>query len=165
MKVTADTKWAEFESVDPYITEETRKDLHKAAQDAIRRYGELTIDEFFGLVGGDLSILGMIEEPTVLQMYWMRGFEQFCKELTDATEKLKVPSDPNKEQVYQRGCVELSTQEHMLIFVRAYFGLPSFYEAGKRTMGEYLTARKDEYNKGMMQYNFEQAQKEKFKKR
>ena len=49
--------------------------------------------------------------------------------------------------------------------MRAYFGLHSFYEAGKRTMGEYLTARKDEYNKGMVQYNFEQAQKEKFKKR
>lgn len=165
MVVTTKTRWSDFEKTDALVTDKTRAEIQSTAEATIRPYGELTIDEFWGLMSGNYDILGDMDEPTVLQVYWMRGFEKFCKSMTETLDALKVPTDPNKDKIYQRGCVELTPQEHMLIFVRGYFGLHSFYAAGRRTIGEYITARKDEYNRAMAQYNFEQMQAEKMKKK
>ena len=53
----------------------------------------------------------------------------------------------------------------MLVFVREYFGLPSFFEAGKRTIGEYLTARKDKYNEQRIRKNIEDKQRAQLKRK
>lgn len=165
MEVNNKTKYLDFVLIEQCITPESRKALIAGAQAQYGYYGQLTIDQFWSVVNGDKSLLGDMSEPLVLQVYWLYGFEEYCKGFTEALEKLVVPENPNDKDKYNMGCVNMSAQETMLIFTREYFGLPSFFAAGKRTIGEYLTARKDKFNQAMMQHNFAESQKAKFKKK
>jgi hypothetical protein len=56
-------------------------------------------------------------------------------------------------------------QEGMLVFVRAYFGLKSFGEAENVTIGDYLLAKKDEYNSTIFQRNMAKIQTQKIHKK
>lgn len=161
MQVTEQTKWCDFEPYAEVLTQESIQDLKHAAE---KKYGfcnNLTIDEFFGLQAGDLSLLGDVQDPTVLQVFWIKRFKDFCSDFIKVCERLTI-KDPANAYVYN-GCVDMEPLESMLIFTREYFGLPSFSEAGKRTIGEYLTARKDKYNEARKQRNFEEKQKQRFK--
>ena len=161
MTITDKTLYEDFAPLEKVLTDGSVRELKASAE---RNYGncyELTIDQFFGIANGDLSLLGDMQQPTVLQVYWQKRFAEFCTELTKACERLSI-KEPNEAKI-SSGCVEMTALEGMLIFTREYFGLPSFFEAGKRTMGEYLTARKDKYNAARRQKNFEQIQREKLK--
>ena len=163
MRITTDTKYSEFKRIEKYASDLSLAEIKAAAQRVFVAYNELTIDGFWGCLNGDFSLLGDMTEPTVLQIYWLLGFEQFCKDVSALLERLKLPTDPNKVAMYDKGCVEMTPQESMLVFVREYFALPSFYAAGRRTIGEYLTARKDTFNRDMQKYNFNKHQEAKLK--
>lgn len=164
MRVTSNTKYADFEQYEYAVTEEGTKVLMEQAEQLYGHCNELTIDQFWGLMSGDFSILGDISDPSVLQVYWCKRFTQFCEQFTQVCRRLKLePRDD--EAKAQKGCVEISPMEGMLIFTREYFGLHSFSEAGQRTLGEYVTARKDKYNEARTRRNFEDIQKAKFKKK
>lgn len=158
MIITEKTPYKDYVQQERVASDETAAQIHAAACRYYKQYAELTLDEFWGLMQGDFSLLGDTTNPSVLQIYWQRGFEEFCKTLAKTLERLVVPEDPNKQAEIVRGCVDMSAQENMLVFVREYFGLHSFYAAGRRTIGEYITARKDEYNKAMARRNFESLQ-------
>ena len=161
MRVTNNTPYATFQPYEGIITPESARELKAAAEAQYRNCYTLTIDEFFGIMSGDYSLLGDMKEPSVLQVYWLKRFADFCEEFTQACASLSI-KDPAHEHL-RDGCVKMQPQEAMLIFTREYFGLPSFYEAGKRTLGEYLTARKDRFNDAVFRRNNEAEQKRKFK--
>lgn len=163
MIVTASTKYKDFAEVEQYISDDEKAKLKAAAEKQFRNCYALTIDEFFGVTSGDYSLLGDTTDPTVLQVYWLRRFAEFCEEFTKACERLQLEPTPEQVQA-QAGCVDMSPQESMLVFMRDYFGLPSFYAAGERTIGEYLTARKDKYNAAKVQRNYENMQRRKLQK-
>lgn len=161
MQITEHTLYADFRAFEAALTSESVREIKAAAE---RKYGspyELTIDEFFGVMSGDFSLLGDATKPTVLQEYWAKRFVEFCDEFAKTCERLTI-KDADDERM-SAGCVPMTAQERMLTFTREYFGLPSFFEAGKRTIGEYLTARKDRYNAARMQKNFAEDQKRKLK--
>ena len=161
MIVTRETLYSEFKPFERCITDETLDQLEKGAQEVFGQYTTLTIDEFFGLMDGDYSILGDTSHPSVLQIYWAKGFQSFCANFAKICERLQVPEDPNRTKLLEHGCVQLEANESVLVFVRDYFGLPSFFEAGKRTIGEYLLARKASFNAAMMRKNYEAEQRKK----
>lgn len=164
MKITSNTKYADFAQYEFALTEDSTKALMEQAEQLYGHCNELTIDQFWGLMGGDYSILGDLSNPSVLQVYWSRRFKEYCEQFTQICERLKL--EPREdEQKAQKGCIEMTPMEGMLIFVRSYFNLPSFAEAGKRTLGEYIVARKDKYNEARTQRNFEDIQRAKFKKK
>lgn len=165
MQVTSETRYAEFYPFEDCMTPDGRKALIAGAQQAFGAYSSMTIDEFWALAEGDHSRLGDMKNPSVLQVYWLYGFEEWCKGLLDALEQLVIPSNPMENDKFGMGCVKMSATEQMLIFTKEYFNLHSFFEAGKRTMGEYFTARKDSFNKAMQQHNFNEWQKAKYKKK
>lgn len=161
MQITNNTPFAQFAPYDGILTPESVKELKDAAEAQYRNCYTLTIDEFFGIIGGDYSLLGDMSNPSVLQVYWLRRFADFCEEFAQVCGSLSI-KDPAREHL-QSGCVKLEPQEAMLIFTREYFNLPSFFEAGKRTLGEYLTARKDRFNDAVIRRNNEAEQKRKLK--
>lgn len=163
MEITSKTRYADFAAIEPYITQETADAIRAAACQQYKPYAALTIDEFWGLLSGDFSLLGDMQDRSVLQEYWVRGFADFVEQLTGTLKRMQLPEDPNKTQALQKGCVDMTPQEGMLVFVRNYFGLPSFLAAGRRTLGEFVTAKKDDYNKGMQRHNFEAMQAAKLK--
>lgn len=163
MKVTSKTKYKDFAQYEPFLTDESVAELKVAAEKGIRFCHTLTLDEFFGLIEGDYSVLGDISEPSVLQVYWLKRFVEFQEEVVKSCEALSI-KDPEMEGM-DSGCVTMTAQEQVLLFVREYFGLTSFSEVGKRTIGEYVLARKDAFNKWKIRKNYEKKQLAKIKKK
>lgn len=163
MKVTPDTIYNEyFAELEQVLKPESAQALKEAAEQAYKPCHMLTIDEFWGCLSRDYSILGDLSEPTVLQVYWLKRFAEFADELAKTCERLTIKE--NDESTIMSG-IKTSPQETMLLFVRNYFGLGSFEEAGKRTIGEYVLARKDAYNKRIVQRNQEALMARKYKKK
>lgn len=163
MIITSSTKYEEFEPFEDKITDESKDEIKAAAVRQFKPYHTLTLNEFWGALSYDYSLLGDLSEPSVLQVYWLKGFYDFLKEFTTACEKL-VAKDPENEGL-QEGCAQLSAQESMLIFVREYFGLHSFEAAGDITIGEYILARKDHFNEWRVRKNNEAKQLQKMKRK
>ena len=163
MQITSNTPYAQLQPIESVLTEESVQELKAAAEAHFKPCYTLTIDEFFGIINGDFSLLGDMTEPSVLQVYWAKRFADFCEEFSKACERMNF-KDPTQEHLHE-GCVKIEPQEAMLIFTREYFGLPSFFDAGQRTIGEYLTARKDRYNEAVVRRNHEAEQKRKLKVR
>ena len=174
MQISDKTLYSEFAPFEQFVTQESLQEIKQAAEQKFCNCYQLTIDQFWGIANGDLSIIGIEPQKvkegkfdwnkiTVLQVYWRKRFDDFVQEISNACKRMSIKPTPEQEQA-ANGCVKIEPMEQMLIFVRAYFGLPSFTAAGKRTMGEYITARKDDYNQKRMQRNWEEIQRRKLKK-
>lgn len=164
MKITSKTKYADFREYEPFITDESKAELKRQAEQAFKPCHLLTLDEFWAISTKDYTLLGSLEEPTVLQVYWLLRFADYCEELRKICERLTIEQTGDEVQAEQ-GCVTLSPQESMLVFVRSYFGLRSFREAGQVTMNEYILARKDKYNHARQQRNWENMQRNRMKRK
>lgn len=164
MKVTETTKYREFLQFEGYVIPESVQALKQAAERKFKPCHLLTIAEFWGVSAGNYELLGDMTDPTVLQVYWMLRFKEFCEAFTKTLEKLQPPQTPEQAQAAS-GTVEIPPQQSMLIFVRDYFGLRSFAEAEQCTLNEYILAKKDKYNQAVMQHNYLNLQKQKIKKK
>ena len=164
MVVTSETKYADFRDVEQFIDEASKIELQKAAEKAYKVCTELTLDEFWGVINGDYSLLGDLDDPSVLQVYWLKRFGKFVDEFGEECKRTQLEPTADQRQA-STGTLPLSPVEAMLIFTRSYFGLHSFADCGHITIGEYLTARKDHYNDAVTQRNFQKMQHDKIKKK
>lgn len=163
MIVNADTKYKDFVQYEKVLTKESEADLMKAAEQYFKPCYQLTLNEFWKVLNGNFDLLGDLTEPSVLQVYWIKRFTAFADEFKQSVEKLNTETP--EMQGLDANCVKILPQESMLIFIREYFGLPSFMEAGQRTIGEYILARKDRYNEFVLRKAYEAKQKQKLKTR
>ena len=171
MKVTETTGYAEFLGVEKYLKDGAEKALQKAAERAFGGFEHITLEQFLQCVDGDFSgvlnrpkkrgfwsrlfrrraaIQDWTMRPTVLQIYWVKGFSEWAKGFAETLQQLQVPQTAD-EQRAQDGLPKMTFAESMLVFVRSYFGLTSFEAAGKITMGEILIAKHDSYCAAMYQ--------------
>lgn len=164
MIITSETKYADFAEYEEFVDEASKAEIKQQAERYFKPCHTLTLDEFWGIMRGDYSLIGDATEPTVLQIYWCKRFSDFCEEFAKECERMHIQPTP-EETAAQNGTIPMEAQEAMLVFTREYFGLPSFFAAGERTIGEYLTARKDRYNQDRARRNYEAAQRAKMKKK
>lgn len=164
MIVTAKTKYRDFEELEKVATAESLQALKQASEQYFKPCNALTIDEFFGIIGGDYSLLGDLAEPSVYQVFWLKRFQEFAEQFTKECERLHLEPTAEMKQA-QQGAIDMQPMESMLVFLQDYFALPSFFDAGKRTIGEYLLARKVRYNEQLAQRNYETMQRNKLKTR
>ena len=163
MQVTSKTKYRDFAVYEQFLIKESVAELKACAEKSIRFCHTLTLDEFFGLLDGNYELLGDLKDPSVFQVYWMMRFKDFVEEVTQSCEALTI-KDPSSEGL-EAGCVQMTSRENVMVFVRNYFGLPSFSQAGERTIGEYILARKDTFNKWRVRKNSEDKQLKELKKK
>lgn len=163
MRITERTKYSDFEPLESSVTAAGVEQIKQAAERLFGRCYDLTVDKFFGLIAGNYSLLGDLREPTVLQIYWLKRFsEDFLPAFQKAIERYRV--QPNeREREAQNGTFDLSMQEGMLVFLRDYFGLMSFADAGKLTLGEYFLALKHRYNTDTVQRNYDRIMRREMK--
>lgn len=145
MTITNKTKHAEFQPVEKYLEESAVADLKKASEREYTNMYDLTFGQFLRVSDGYFSdVLGDMSEPTVLQIYWIKRFEDFQREFGDAIKGTQV--QPTKEQAEaMEGLPKQTFAESMITFARSYFGLHSFSEAENLTIGELIIARRDAY--------------------
>ena len=171
MKITERTRYEDFAGVEKYLKGSAAGALAESAQRAFGGYEHLTLAQFFRCCDGDFSDIlnkpekrgfwsrlfkrrkvagDWTESPTVMQVYWAKGFGDWAKGFAEILKKLQVPQTPEEQQA-QNGLPKMTMQENMLVFARSYFGLHSFDDAEKVTMAEFLMAKHDTYCGAMFQ--------------
>lgn len=163
MQITEKTLYNDLAPFERYLTADGIKEIKAAAARFYKRGYDLTVDEYFGLVAGDYSLLGDLREPTVLQVYWLKYFaEDFLPSFSRDCETYKSPTD-EKQREAQNGTYDMTMQEGMVVFLQSFFGLSSFAAAGGLTLGEYITARKHKYNCDLVQHNYDRISRREMK--
>lgn len=158
MIVTKETKYSDFENLEKYLKDEAVASLKKAAEWAYMGVYELTFGQFLRACDGDFSgILGDLSEPTVLQVYWIKRFEDFKVEFGETLKAYQVPLTA-KQKMAADGLPKQTFAESMLIFARSYFGLHSFSDAEGVTIGDLLIAKKDVYISTLFERKYQKLQ-------
>lgn len=164
MQVTKYTLYSEIADAEKYITKRSVEALKEAAEKVFGSMYDLTFAQFWACSNGDFSILGNTSEPTVLQVYWKKRFDEFVNEFAEALKKLTIPQTPEETRASQ-GLIKVGWDEGILVFVQQWFGLHSYKEAEQITLGEILIAKRAAYNRDKFQRQMSSIQMSKFKKK
>lgn len=162
MRIDKNTKYREFEPIEKYVPDSQKKAITNAAESLYGCMYDLEFSEFWNVANGDLSRLGNLENPTVFQRYWLKRFEEFTKEFAETLNKLSV-KQTSEEKRAADGCLKISWGESVLVFLQKFFGLKSFKEAEKITLGEILIAKRAQYNDDLFARRMSQIQMQKIK--
>lgn len=163
-RITDKTRYADFEATEPYLSERAKKAITARAEAVHGTMMGMEFGTFWNVCNGDTGNLGDMTRPTVLQVYWLRRFREFADEITKALKGLTPPDTPEAQQASQ-GTLPVSFGEGMLTFLRQHFGLRSYKEAEKITMGELLIAKRAAYNAEIFRRNMAAIQRRKLSKR
>ena len=165
MQITEATKYAEFEPVEKYVTKKMVRGLFESAEEKFGKMYDLEFGTFWQCSNDNFEeVLGNMSEPTVLQVYWKKRFEKFVEEFA-ATLKAMTLTQTAEEIQAAEGLLKISWDEAILVFVRDYFGLHSFKDAERITMGEILIAKRATYNREKFQRKLAKIQTAKLHKK
>lgn len=162
MRITERTQYATLEPVEKYLTADAIKALKAKAEACLGSMYDLEFATFWACAGGDFSHLGDLSNPTVLQVYWCKRFVDFLDEFTQALKNLTLKPTPEETQAAE-GLLPVSFGEAMLVFMQQWFGLKSYKEAEKITIGELLIAKRAAYNRDAFQRAYSRIQTKKLK--
>lgn len=150
MRITENTKYSEILSIEKFFSAKTIKELKSAAEKQFGSMYDLEFATFYNCMNGDFSHLGELNDPTVLQVYWAKRFDDFSEEFAKTLSTLQIQPRED-EKMASAGLLRMEWGESMLVFLRRYFGLKSFREAEKITIGELLIAKRATYNEELFQ--------------
>lgn len=164
MKVTHKTRYTAFVGVEKYLQRDAESALYESAQKRFGRYEDMTFAEFLRAADGEFDSLldeqigrrwvwrrkDWKADPSVLQVYWIKGFGEFAKSFAQTLDNLQVPQTA-EEKTAGDGLPKMTFAEGMLVFIRSYFGLPSFEQAEKIKIAEIMIAKHDAYCNAMFQ--------------
>lgn len=160
MKIDFSKPYSKYVDILPFVTDESRKVLMEQAA-KIRDPYTLTLAEFFACCDSDFGcVVKDTKNITTGEGLWLEIFRDFVEDFGKILERLVIPQTPEQKQA-SSNCLPVEWQEGMLVFVRSYFGLKSFSEAENVTIGDYLLAKKDEYNTAIFQRNMAKIQTQK----
>lgn len=155
MIVTRETAYEDFAPYEPHVNLEDRAKITKAA--IADKFGDngfymLDIGTFLACVHGDFDGLFSNGGLSVFDIYRIKAFPDWLKEFTEALERLTLK--PTAKQLQsQQGCEKVTFDESVFIFCRQYFGLHSFDDVLRLTVSDYLMAKKDDFNRQLIERN------------
>lgn len=156
MKIDKHTLYRDFAPVEPYVEPSTHDELRRAS--VVERYGEggfyeMTLGDFLDAAEhDDISVLQDCNGETVFDVYRATAFSLWVNELIALLEGYNIK--PTAKQVAAAGaCKTISFEESVYFFCREYFGLQNFDDVRKLKVVDYILARKETYNRLMMERN------------
>lgn len=165
MQITEATKYAEFEPVEKYVKPKAVQRIFESAEEKFGKMYDLEFGTFWQCSNENFAeVLGDMSEPTVLQVYWKKRFEKFVEEFAGALKAMTLTQTAEEIQAAD-GLLKISWDEAILVFVRDYFGLHSFKDAERITMGEILIAKRAVYNREKFQRKLAKIQTAKLHKK
>ena len=155
MKIDKYTLYRDFVAVEPYVEAPKLEELRRAA--VADKFGT---EGFYGLtLGGlldgmrcDFDALQDCGGDTVFDHYRVAAFCEWLKEFVAVVNGLTLKPTP-KQKMQANGCKSLTFEESVYYFVRSYFGLPNFNAVRDLTVGDYIMAKKDDFNKAVVDRN------------
>ena len=164
MRITERTLYATIEPLEKYFRAEMVKDLERCAEAKYGAMYDLEFATFWACAGGDFSHLGDMKNPTVLQVYWVKRFKDFVEEFTKALKNLTLQPTADERKASD-GLLEVTWGEGVLVFLQQWFGLKSYKEAEKITVGELLIAKRAQYNQDLFRRKLANIQTAKLRKK
>lgn len=161
MRVTERTLYATIQPLEKYLAEDMVEKLKRAAENHLGGMYDLEFATFWACCSDDFSHLGDMRNPTVYQVYWCKRFEDFVKEFTAALKALQLPPTADERQASE-GLLKATFGEAMLVFMQQWFGLKSYREAERITMGDLLIAKRAAYNQDKFRRAMANIQARKF---
>lgn len=164
MTIDFSKPYSKYADILPFVTADSHKTLMAEAA-KLRDPYTLTLSEFFACCEGDFGcVVKDTKNPTTGEVLWLEMFQSFVDDFSKILERLVIQQTPEQKQA-SANCLPVEWQEGMLVFVRAYFGLKSFGDAENVTIGDYLLAKKDDYNTNVFQRNMAKIQTQKIHKK
>ena len=154
----------DFQNAERFFSDETKAKIIEASQSVYGSYYDMPFSQFWSCLNSkDFSFLGSC--TTVFSVYWLVGFGDFIEDFTKQIQKLSVKPSADELRA-SSGLLQTSFFENTLVFLQKYFGLSSFVEAERITIGELLIAKRDSYNTERFKRNYSDImiQKSKLKK-
>ena len=164
MRITERTLYATIQPIEKYLQDSMTSELMRAAESKFGAMYDLEFATFWACAGGDFSHLGDMQNPTVLQVYWVKRFNKFVEEFTKAIKGLTLSPTADEKKAAD-GLLQTTWGEGILVFLQQWFGLKSYKEAEKITIGELLIAKRAQYNQDLFRRRLAQIQTAKFKKK
>lgn len=150
MKIDKHSKWADVAVVYILATEQERIRVENLCAERVLGEGgcwSLSVGDFIELAQGG-KVQDFAEHGEAVAVLTTFALRRWVEDLMNLLAKL-VPQTSNKQ--IHAPTLEMAMSEAMLVFTRDYFSLGSFEDASKVAMADYVLARKDHYNKAVMQ--------------
>lgn len=167
MLVTSNTLWRDFESIADIVSEETKERITLAAMRerlGVKSWYDMTVGVYLDYVSGDVAQAGIKDDATVYEHYYAEALQAFAEQFAKTLEALTLKREGD-EIAASEGCVPMSDVEGALVFLRRYFGLPSFNDVRKLTLNEWLIAKHDDFNNALFRRNYNKIQQRKSKQK
>lgn len=164
MRITERTLYSTIQPIEKYFADSMQSEIMRAAEGKFGGMYDLEFATFWACAGGDFSHLGDMRNPTVLQVYWIKSFGEFVEEFAEQLKKLTIPQTSEEMQAGQ-GLLQVTCGESILVFLQQWFGLKSYKDAEKITIGELLIAKRAQYNQDLFRHRLSKIQTAKFKKK
>lgn len=155
MKIDRNTT---LEELAPFANVLTGADIETIRKASVRdKYGDagfyaMTVGDFTTLLSGDPRPLLQSEGKTVFDTARVEAFGGFVDELSKTLTRLTLP--PTAETMrLNAGTLPCDFTESVYVFCRSYFGLHSFEAADRLKLSEFVMARKDDYNRAVVERN------------
>ena len=155
MKIDKYTLYRDFVAVEPYVEASKLEELRRAAVDdkfGTEGFYGLTLGGLLDGMRGDFDALMDCGGDTVFDQYRVAAFCEWLKEFVALVDSLTLKPTP-KQMMQTSGCKSLTFEESVYYFVRSYFGLPNFNAVRDLTVGDYIMAKKDDFNKEVVDRN------------
>ena len=156
MRIDRHTTIEEFA---PFAALVTADDMAAVRAAAVRdKFGEagfyaMTVGDFTTVLGGDPRPLLQSGGRTVYDFCRVEAFRDFVSD--DLTAKLKRMTLPPTADTMRLTTGTMSNEfvESVYLFCRSYFGLPSFAAADRLKLSEFMLAKKDDFNRSVVDRN------------
>jgi hypothetical protein len=167
MLVTSSTLWRDFESIAEIVSEGTKERITLAAMRerlGVKSWYDMTVGVYLDYVSGDKEAAGIKDDATVYEHYYAEALQAFAEQFAKTLATLTLQREGD-EIAASEGCVPMSDVEGALVFLRKYFGLPSFNAVRNLTLNEWLIAKHDDYNNALFRRNYNKIQQRKSKQK
>lgn len=161
MKIDRHTTNAELA---PFLAIVNDEDMARVREASVRdKYGDagfygMTLGDFTTVIAGDIRPLLQSGGRTVFDTCRVEAFKAFVDELADTIKRLTLPPTPESIKL-SAGTLQSEFAESVYVFCRQYFGLPSFEAADTLKLSEFVMAKKDDYNRSVVDRNIAASMK------
>lgn len=145
----------DFADVEPYIDESQRQAIKDAAVRSLFKdagFYAMTIGAMLDAMHGIYDGIRQDDGNTVFDIMRIEAFTDWLDEFLAVVERL-TPKPTPRQAKNAVGTLPMTFDESVYVFCRSYFGLKSFDEVNALTVGDYVLAKKDDYNQRTIDNN------------
>lgn len=156
LKIDRNTRYEDFRMWEPLLADGMADAIRKAAvrnRFGVDGFWNMTLGDMFSILAGDMTRLTWGVSPdSVFGVYINKAFSSFMEDFIGKLKSLTLPPTQDAMQASQ-GCLNVAFDESVYVFCREYFGLHGFEAVEGLKVADFIMAKKDAYNKAVVDRN------------